>query len=77
MLEKIIEIIQEQLDCSGKQLTAQTTFKGDLAVDSLDLFELVMALEEKYEVEIPSEELAELTTVGAVMEYLKNKGVEA
>ena len=39
--------------------------------------ELVMALEEKYEVEIPSEELAELTTVGAVMEYLKNKGVEA
>ena len=44
--------------------------------DSLDLFELVMALEEKYEIEIPSEELTELTTVGSVMEYLKGKGVE-
>lgn len=45
--------------------------------DSLDLFELVMALEDEYNVEIPAEELAELTTVGSVMEYLKNKGVEA
>ena len=58
-------------------ITAESRFKEDLEADSLDLFELVMALEEKYEVEIPSEELAELTTVGAVMEYLKNKGVEA
>ena len=58
-------------------ITESTSFKDDLGADSLDLFELVMALEEKYEVEIPSEELAELTTVGAVMEYLKNKGVEA
>ena len=41
------------------------------------MFELVMSLEEKYEIEIPSEELTELTTVGSVMEYLKGKGVEA
>ena len=61
----------------AETITADTSFKDDLGADSLDLFELVMALEEKYEVEIPSEELAELTTVGAVMEYLKNKGVEA
>ena len=77
MLEKMREIIAEQLNCDGETIGLDTSFKDDLGADSLDLFELVMALEEKYEVEIPSEELAELTTVGAVMEYLKNKGVEA
>lgn len=77
MLEGMKEMIAEQLNCEESSITETTSFKDDLGADSLDLFELVMALEEKYEVEIPSEELAELTTVGAVMEYLKNKGVEA
>ena len=77
MVEEMKEMIAEQLNCEESSITETTSFKDDLGADSLDLFELVMALEEKYEVEIPSEELAELTTVGAVMEYLKNKGVEA
>ena len=77
MLEEMKEMIAEQLNCEESSITETTSFKDDLGADSLDLFELVMALEEEYEVEIPSEELAELTTVGAVMEYLKNKGVEA
>ena len=77
MLEEMKEMIAEQLNCEESSITETTSCKDDLGADSLDLFELVMALEEKYEVEIPSEELAELTTVGAVMEYLKNKGVEA
>ena len=77
MLEEMKEMIAEQLNCEESSITETTSFKDDLGADSLDLFELVKALEEKYEVEIPSEELAELTTVGAVMEYLKNKGVEA
>ena len=77
MFERVKEIIEEQLNLDGVEITEESSFKDDLGADSLDLFELVMALEEKYEVEIPSEELAELTTVGAVMEYLKNKGVEA
>ena len=77
MLEEMREMIAEQLNCEESSITESTSFKDDLGADSLDLFELVMALEEKYEVEIPSEELAQLTTVGAVMEYLKNKGVEA
>ena len=77
MLEEMKEMIAEQLNCEESSITETTSFKDDLGADSLDLFELVMALEEKYEVEIPSEELAELTTVGAVMDYLKNKGVEA
>ena len=77
MLERIKEIVAESLGTEVETLTAETSFKDDLGADSLELFELVMALEEKYEIEIPSEELAELTTVGSVMNYLKEKGVEA
>ena len=54
----------------------EASFKEDLDADSLDLFELVMALEEEYDVEIPSDDLAELNTVGDVINYLKDKGVE-
>ncbi len=77
MLEKMQEMIAEQLNCDAETITAETSFKDDLGADSLDLFELVMALEDEYNVEIPSEELADLATVGDVMEYLKSKGVEA
>ena len=52
------------------------SFKDDLGADSLDLFELVMALEEEYGLEIPAEELSDVETVGDIIEYLKNKGVE-
>ena len=57
MLEEMKEMIAEQLNCEESSITETTSFKDDLGADSLDLFELVMALEEKYEVEIPSEEL--------------------
>ena len=77
MLEKMKSIIAEQLSCEAENITEQTSFKEDLGADSLDLFELVMALEDNYNVEIPSEDLEGLTTVGAVMDYLKSKGVEA
>ena len=76
MLEKMKEIIAEQLNCDAESITLETSFKEDLGADSLDLFELVMALEDGYSVEIPSEELQDLTTVGAVIDYLKAKGVE-
>ena len=76
MLEKMKEIIAEQLNCDAESITLETSFKDDLGADSLDLFELVMALEDEYSVEIPSEELQDLTTVGAVIDYLKAKGVE-
>ena len=77
MLEKMREIIAEQLNCDAESIQPETSFKEDLGADSLDLFELVMALEDEYSVEIPAEELQELTTVGAVMDYLKSKRVEA
>ena len=57
--------------------TGYYAIKEDLGADSLDLFELVMALEDEYSVEIPAEDLEQLTTVGEVMNYLKAKGVEA
>lgn len=76
MLEKIKEMVAEQLNVDAAEITAETSFKEDLGADSLDLFELVMALEEEYEIEIPSEELEKITTVGAVLDYLKSKGVE-
>ncbi len=76
MLEKMKEIIAEQLSVEADGITMETSFKEDLGADSLDLFELVMALEDEYSVEIPSEDLEKLATVGDLVEYLKGKGVE-
>ena len=75
MLERVIQIIQEQLNLDGVEITEDSSFKDDLGADSLDLFELVMALEEEFGVEIPSEDLASIVTVNDVVEYLKGKGV--
>ncbi len=76
MLEKMKEIIAEQLSVDPDTITEASSFKDDLEADSLDLFELVMALEDEYSVEIPAEDLQNLLTVGEVMNYLKEKGVE-
>lgn len=76
MFDKLKEIIEEKLNAEGMDITEATSFKDDLEADSLDLFELVMALEDEFEVEIPSEDLEKLNTVGDVMEYLTAKGIE-
>ena len=77
MLEKMKEIVAEQLSCDASEVELSTNFKDDLGADSLDLFELVMALEEEYDVEIPQEDLASINTVEDVINYLKDKGIEA
>ena len=77
MLEKMKEIIAEQLNVDESEVELSSNFKEDLGADSLDLFELVMALEEEYDVEIPSEELESIATVEDVIEYLKAHGVDA
>lgn len=77
MFERVKEIIEEQLNLDGVEITVESRFKEDLQADSLDLFELVMAFEDEYGVEIPSEDLEKITTVGSVIEYMKAKGVEA
>ena len=76
MLEKVKEVIVEKLNAEGVDITESTNFKDDLNADSLDLFELVMALEEEFDIEIPSEDLEKLVTVGDVLDYLKDKGIE-
>ena len=77
MFERVKEIIEEQLNLDGVEITEASRFKEDLQADSLDLFELVMAFEDEYGVEIPSEDLEKISTVGSVIEYMKAKGVEA
>ena len=77
MFERVKEIIEEQLNLDGVEITEASRFKEDLQADSLDLFELVMAFEDEYGVEIPAEDLEKITTVGSVIEYMKAKGVEA
>ena len=77
MLEKMKDLIAYQLGMEAETITAESKFKEDLGADSLDLFELVMALEDEYSVEIPAEDLQTMATVGDVINYLKNKGIEA
>lgn len=72
MLEKIAEIIADQLGIDAADVKAESNFSDDLNADSLDLFELVMALEEEYGVEIPSEDLPNLATVQDVMDYIES-----
>ena len=76
MFEEIKNMLAEQLGVSADSINEETSFKDDLGAESLDLFEVIMALEEKYEIEIPTEDLEKMTTVGSVLTYLKNKGVE-
>lgn len=77
MFERVKEIIEEQLNLDGVEITESSSFKEDLGADSLDLFELVMAFEEEYGIEIPTEDLESMATVGDIMNYMKGKGVEA
>ena len=72
MLEKVKEIVAESLNVEESTLSETTSFKEDLGADSLDLFEMVMAFEEAFEVEIPSEDLEKITTVGDVVKYIES-----
>ena len=72
MLEKVKEIVAESLNVEESTLSETTSFKEDLGADSLDLFEMVLAFEEAFEVEIPSEDLEQITTVGDVVKYIES-----
>lgn len=78
MLEEIREAIAAQLNCPASQIELETSFKDDLGADSLDLYELILALEERYNLDLPTEELTdmELETIEDVVNYLRSKGVE-
>lgn len=71
MFEKMKAIIAEQLSVEEETITMETKFKEDLDADSLDLFEMVMAAEEEYGIEIPSDDIENITTVGEFVKYLE------
>ena len=73
---RVKKIIAEQLGVEEGQVTNEKAFVADLGADSLDTVELIMAFEEEFGAEIPDEDAEKLTTVGAVIDYLKEKGFD-
>ena len=69
---KVKEIIVENLGVDAATVTPQASFVNDLGADSLDTVELVMALEEEFDIEIPDEEAEKIQTVGQAIEYVKS-----
>lgn len=76
-LEKLKKVIAEVLNVDPEEITPETTFMDDLGADSLDVFQIIMGIEEEFDIEIPDEDAEKLTTVGEAMDYVKVKlGVE-
>jgi len=72
VFEKVRDVISEQLGVEDVEIiTMDTTFIDDLGADSLDIVELIMALEEEFDVEIPEADAEKISTVGDVVEYIK------
>ena len=71
VFEKVKEIIVEQLGVSDTAVSMEASFIDDLGADSLDIVELIMALEEEFDVEIPDSEAEKAVTVGDVVDYIK------
>ena len=76
IFEKVKTIVVEQLEVEEKQVTPEANFANDLGADSLDTVELVMALEEEFDIEIPDEAAEQIDTVGKAVEHISDK-VEA
>lgn len=76
MFEKIKELIVDGLGVQEDQVTLEASFSDDLGADSLDLFELVMSMEEEFDISIPTEDLDKLLTVQDVVTYIEEKTAE-
>jgi acyl carrier protein len=73
ILEKVKKIVAEQLEVDEKEVTPEANFANDLNADSLDVVELVMALEEEFEIEIPDEDAEKITTVQEAVNYIDSQ----
>ena len=77
MLARLKEIIIDRLDVEEDQIAPEASFVDDLGADSLDIVELIMGIEEEFDIEIPDEDAEKLTTIGEAMSYTFGKlGVE-
>lgn len=76
MLEKVKNIIADQLGLKPSEITLTSNFKEDLGADSLDLTELVMMLEDEYSIDIPVDDMTDIITVEDILNYLKDKGID-
>ncbi len=72
VFEKIKAILAEQLDADAEEMTMDTNIANDLGADSLDVVELLMSIEDEFEVEIPDEEIENIKTIGNLTEYIQN-----
>ena len=70
--EKLAKIIAEVLNVDANEITLDTTFVDDLGADSLDVFQIIMGLEEEFDIEIPNEEAEKIVTVGDAVEQIKS-----
>lgn len=70
---KLKEIVMDRLNAEEYQIKPEASFVEDLGADSLDIVELIMGIEEEFDIEIPDEDAEKLTTVGEAMEYVKTK----
>ncbi|MBQ9120280.1 MAG: acyl carrier protein [Lachnospiraceae bacterium] len=70
--EKLKKIIGEVLNVEGEEITLETTFVDDLGADSLDLFQIIMGIEEEFDIEIANEEAEKIATVGDAVEKIKS-----
>ena len=73
ILEKVCSIVSEQLSVETAEVKADSNFQNDLGADSLDTVELVMALEEAFDIEIPDEAAESITTVGDAVKFIEEK----
>jgi acyl carrier protein len=71
IFERVVEVVVDQLGVDADKVTDDASFVDDLNADSLDIVELVMAFEEKFDLEIPDEDAEKITTVGAAVKYIK------
>lgn len=77
VFDKVRSIVAEQLGIEEKDITKESSFIDDLDADSLDVVELIMALEEEFDLEIPDEEAEKLKTVGDAVKYIESHKKEA
>lgn len=70
---KLTQLIEEQLGVAENEITETADIKEDLGADSLDMVELVMGVEEMFDIEIPDEDAEKLTTVGSIIDYVAQK----